>query len=142
MLSINMRIFKMVLLLAAFCSNRVVQCLPIANETSTTESSSPTTLSPYHNSTVDYYDQRQNGTENYRIHVDGVIFVVAPIETLLLAGAAGDKPNLPVTDSSKPPSNKPEVDSKPPMAPKSAHRYFQVFKIALATSVISIVLYS
>ncbi|XP_043272446.1 uncharacterized protein [Venturia canescens] len=34
----------------------------------------------------DHYDQRQNGTENYRIHVDGLVLVVAPIEGLLLAG--------------------------------------------------------
>ncbi|XP_033176416.1 uncharacterized protein LOC117156252 [Bombus vancouverensis nearcticus] len=122
MLSINMRIFKTVLLLAALGSNRVAQCLPIANETSIVESSSPTTP-PSYNSTVDYYDQRQNGSENYRIHVDGVVFVVAPVETLLLAGVAGDnKPNLPIIDSSKPQSSKPEVDSKPSPAPKSTHR--------------------
>lgn len=128
MLSINMRIFKTVLLLAALGSNRVAQCLPIANETSIVESSSPTTP-PSYNSTVDYYDQRQNGSENYRIHVDGVVFVVAPVETLLLAGVAGDnKPNLPIIDSSKPQSSKPEVDSKPSPAPKSTHRYFPTFK--------------
>lgn len=131
MLSINMRIFKTVLLLAALGSNRVAQCLPIANETSIVESSSPTTP-PSYNSTVDYYDQRQNGSENYRIHVDGVVFVVAPVETLLLAGVAGDnKPNLPIIDSSKPQSSKPEVDSKPSPAPKSTHRYFPTFIFCL-----------
>nr|XP_003707338.1 PREDICTED: uncharacterized protein LOC100877904 [Megachile rotundata] len=119
MLSINMRIFKAVLLLFVFCSNRV-QCLPIANETSIVEPST-TTQFPY-DSTIDHYDQRQNGTENYRIHVDGVVLVVAPVETLLLAGAAADnKPNLPI-DSSKPTSSKPEVDPKPSPVPKSAHR--------------------
>ena len=35
------------------------------------------------------YDQRQNGTENYRIHVDGLVLVVAPVEALLLASGAG-----------------------------------------------------
>ncbi|CAK9808563.1 hypothetical protein ANTPLA_LOCUS5823 [Anthophora plagiata] len=124
MLSINMRIFKTVLLLVAFYSNSVVQCLPVENETSIVESSSLTTTQPPpYSSTDDHYDQRQNGTENYRIHVDGVIFVVAPVETLLLAGAAAEnKPNLPIIDSLKPPSSKPEVDPKPSLAPKSAHR--------------------
>ncbi|KOC64750.1 hypothetical protein WH47_00253 [Habropoda laboriosa] len=119
-----MRIFKTVLLLAAFCSNSVVQCLPVANETSIVESSSlTTTQQPPYSSTVDHYDQRQNGTENYRIHVDDVIFVIAPVETLLLAGAAVDnKPNLPIIDSLKPPSSKPEIDPKQSLAPKSAHR--------------------
>ncbi|XP_051153264.1 uncharacterized protein LOC127276694 [Leptopilina boulardi] len=52
------------------------------------------------------YDQRQNGTENYRIQVDGLVFVIAPVEALLLAGGAaaaagsddsdllGGKPNI------------------------------------------------
>lgn len=46
--------------------------------------STTTTLRP----TVpgDHYDQRQNGTKNFRIHVDGVVFLVAPAEALLLAG--------------------------------------------------------
>ncbi|CAL7949574.1 unnamed protein product [Xylocopa violacea] len=129
MLSINMRIFKTVLLLAAFCSNRVAQCLPLENESSTVESSSPTTQPPYGSSAIDHYDQRQNGSENFRIHVDGVVFLVAPAETLLLAGIAGDnKPNLPATETLKPPSDKPEVDPKPSPSPspspspKSANR--------------------
>ena len=45
----------------------------------------------------EHYDQRQNGTENYRIHVDGLILVVAPAEALLLAG--GGLPGLPGADS-------------------------------------------
>ncbi|XP_076757831.1 uncharacterized protein LOC143427504 [Xylocopa sonorina] len=133
MLSINMRIFKTVLLLAAFFSNRPGQCLPVENETSTVEPSSLTTQPPYGTTASDHYDQRQNGTENYRIHVDGVIFLVAPAETLLLAGIAGDnKPNLPATEITKPPSDKPEVDPEPSSSPppppppspspKSAHR--------------------
>lgn len=126
MLSINMRIFKTVLLLAAFCSNRVAQCLPIANETSIVESSNPTTSTPF-NSTIDHYDQRQNGSENYRVHVDGVMLVIAPVETLLLAGAAdNNKPSLPAIDSSKPPSSKPEINLKLSPMSKSTQRYFQV----------------
>lgn len=121
-----MRIFKTVLLLAAFCSNRVAQCLPIANETSIVESSNPTTSTPF-NSTIDHYDQRQNGSENYRVHVDGVMLVIAPVETLLLAGAAdNNKPSLPAIDSSKPPSSKPEINLKLSPMSKSTQRYFQV----------------
>ena len=118
-----MRIFKTVLLLAVFCCDRIGQCSPIANETSI-----PTTES--HDATlVDHYDQRQNGSENFRVHVDGVMLVVAPVEAFLLTGVAnGNKPNLPIIDSSKLPPGKPEVDPKPSLAPKSAHRYSQVFK--------------
>ncbi|XP_053985768.1 uncharacterized protein LOC128880091 [Hylaeus volcanicus] len=114
MISINMRVFKTVLVLVAFFSNRV-KCLPVANETMVVESpsSTPPVLS---SSEVDYYDQRQNGTDNYRIHVDGVMFVLAPVEALLLAGTAGDKPDLPILDPSKPTSNKPVP------APKSSNR--------------------
>ncbi|XP_043255174.1 uncharacterized protein LOC122398970 [Colletes gigas] len=121
MLSINMRVFKTVLLLAAFFFSKA-KCLPVANESSIAESptSTPSTLS---SSEGDYYDQRQNGTDNYRVHVDGLVLVFAPVEALLLAGAAGgNKPDLPVLDLSKPPSDKPEVEFKPLPAPKSANR--------------------
>lgn len=37
------------------------------------------------------YDQRQNGTENYRIQVDGLVLVLAPVEALLLAGGMGSE---------------------------------------------------
>ncbi|KAK3927497.1 Triple functional domain protein, partial [Frankliniella fusca] len=38
----------------------------------------------------EFYDQRQNGSENYRIHMDGMVVVVAPPEALMsVAGAAG-----------------------------------------------------
>lgn len=100
MLSINMRIFKTVLLIAYLGAS--VRCLPVDGE-STTESKTevpsavvpsttepitiaPATL-PVAQSDNNYYDQRQNGSENYRIHVDGVVLVFAPVEALLLAGA-------------------------------------------------------
>ncbi|XP_017890182.1 uncharacterized protein LOC108631024 [Ceratina calcarata] len=126
MLSINMRIFKTVLLLAVVYLFRAVQCLPIADETSITDPSSSTLTPPptpplYSSASDDLYDQRQNGTENYRIHVDGLVFVVAPAEALL-AAAAENKPNLPVTSPPKPPSTTPENDPKPSPAPKSVQR--------------------
>ncbi|KAK6637406.1 hypothetical protein RUM44_007823 [Polyplax serrata] len=44
------------------------------------------------------YDQRQNGTENYRIHLNGVVVLVAPAETVIqaaqLANLDGDLDNL------------------------------------------------
>lgn len=101
-------------------------------------STSPTTVAE-----EDNYDQRQNGTENYRIHVDGLVVVVAPVEALLLAGGAangiGDdfisglsppgtqKPDIKpdgVKPTSKPTTEeKPEVNIKPgEIHKKSAHR--------------------
>ncbi|XP_050678550.1 uncharacterized protein LOC126974887 [Leptidea sinapis] len=32
-----------------------------------------------------HFDQRQNGTENYRLNIDGVVIAVAPAESLLAA---------------------------------------------------------
>lgn len=40
------------------------------------------------------YDQRQNGTENYRINVDGVFVVIAPAEDLLEAAQGLDLDQL------------------------------------------------
>lgn len=107
MLSINMRIFKTVLLIVSFGAS--VRCLPLAEEEPSKpppEASSSvipqkTTASISTNpDTTDYYDQRQNGTENYRIHLDGVVFVFAPVEALLLAGATDS--NLPISNYSEP----------------------------------------
>lgn len=105
MLSINMRIFKTVLLIASFGTS--VRCLPVAEESSKTEASSSvisqetTTAASIstHSDITDYYDQRQNGTENYRIHLDGVVFVFAPVEALLLMGGGTDS-NLPISNYS------------------------------------------
>ncbi|CAH0721881.1 unnamed protein product, partial [Brenthis ino] len=70
-----------------------------------------------------YIDQRQNGTENYRLSIDGVVIAVAPAETLL--DAASDLSELfsetdldvflkppPPHAPSKPEESKPE-ESKP-----------------------------
>lgn len=114
MLSINMRIFKTVLLIASFAS---VRCLPVTESTvGTTETKvEVTSLVPQEKTAAsttngplptraditDYYDQRQNGSENYRIHVDGVVLVFAPVEALLLAGAASTtEPNLSISNLS------------------------------------------
>ncbi|CAB3228668.1 unnamed protein product [Arctia plantaginis] len=35
--------------------------------------------------TQNHYDQRQNGSENYRLNIDGVVVAVAPAESLLSA---------------------------------------------------------
>ncbi|KAJ8725844.1 hypothetical protein PYW08_004027 [Mythimna loreyi] len=39
-----------------------------------------------------HYDQRQNGSENYRLNIDGVVIAVAPAESLL--SALGDMDDL------------------------------------------------
>ncbi|KAL0128673.1 hypothetical protein PUN28_003803 [Cardiocondyla obscurior] len=132
-----MRVFKTVLLVAFFGAS--VRCLPIADSptefeikpefaeitsTISQETAIITTAAPTstYSDATDYYDQRQNGTENYRIHVDGLVFVFAPVEALLLAGA-GAGPSEPNASSSNqgtssPPTqsvagelNKPFVDS-------------------------------
>lgn len=36
---------------------------------------------------VEFYDQRQNGTENIRIDMNGMIIVVSPLEALLAAAS-------------------------------------------------------
>lgn len=122
MLSINMRVFKTVLLIVFFGAS--VRCLPVAdkpNESkieadtgSKTEVSSVvpqeidvTTAAPTstYSEITDYYDQRQNGTENYRIHVDGLVFVFAPADALLLAAAAGtSEPNAPTSNQGASPT--------------------------------------
>ncbi|XP_070167726.1 uncharacterized protein [Polyergus mexicanus] len=103
MLSINMRIFKTVLLIASFGTS--VRCLPITEESPKSEVSSSVipqeTTAASISDTTDYYDQRQNGTENYRIHVDGVVFVFAPVEALLLMAGETDS-NLSISNHSGP----------------------------------------
>ncbi|KAJ0180703.1 hypothetical protein K1T71_004107 [Dendrolimus kikuchii] len=42
----------------------------------------------------DVYDQRQNGTENYRLNIDGVVIAVAPAEALLAAASEIDLSDL------------------------------------------------
>ncbi|XP_075969863.1 uncharacterized protein LOC142972537 isoform X2 [Anticarsia gemmatalis] len=39
-----------------------------------------------------HYDQRQNGSENYRVNIDGVVIAVAPAESLM--SALGDMDDL------------------------------------------------
>ncbi|KZC06306.1 PREDICTED: uncharacterized protein LOC107194546 [Dufourea novaeangliae] len=120
MLSINMGIFKTVLFLVALVSYRV-QCLSVANESSI---ANPATSKPLELSAeVDHYDQRQNGSENYRVGLDGLVVVFAPAEVLLLANAAAaNKPILPILPESKPTVSKPEAEDPPTPAPKSTNR--------------------
>lgn len=75
-----MRIFKATeLLLLLFFVVCLATSAPVDSSQNSTIPAEPSPLG-------DHYDQRQNGTENYRIHVDGVVVVVAPVEALLLAG--------------------------------------------------------
>ena len=59
------------------------------------------------------YDQRQNGSENYRIQVDGLVLVLAPVEALLLAGGLGSDMNgqFNFTSAFEQPNQKPDGES-------------------------------
>lgn len=78
------------------------------------------------------YDQRQNGTENYRLNIDGVVIAVAPAESFLSALSDIDfsdlidlesleqelKPKPPASSISEDllvpkPEEKPVLDAKP-----------------------------
>lgn len=48
------------------------------------------TLQDEDNGIMEYYDQRQNGTENIRIDLNGVVIVVSPLEALLTAASLFD----------------------------------------------------
>ncbi|CAH2073428.1 unnamed protein product, partial [Iphiclides podalirius] len=74
-----------------------------------------------------HFDQRQNGTENYRLNIDGVVIAVAPADSLLAAASDFDLSELldledfgdvPV-NKPKPPSdlNKPEATKPEPSKP-------------------------
>ncbi|CAB0036761.1 unnamed protein product [Trichogramma brassicae] len=73
---------------------------------------------------IDRYDQRQNGTENYRVNVDGLVFILAPAETLLMGAALGpDFSSMFTEKPSKPDSNdaltiKPKDHEKVEVVPK------------------------
>jgi hypothetical protein len=145
MVFINMRIFKTILvLLMAFSS--LTEALPVSSlrlehrdaddgglELPLDVTNAPE-LSDSATPKEDYFDQRQNGTENYRIHVDGLVLVVAPVEALLLASGMPDNisdsyfptiqnkppspPPLPVEEK---PTEKPS-EAKPEIMEKSVHR--------------------
>ncbi|KAL0272895.1 UNVERIFIED_CONTAM: hypothetical protein PYX00_005713 [Menopon gallinae] len=55
------------------------------------DSNASESSTPCQESGGDVYDQRQNGTENYWINVDGVVVLLAPAETIL---AAANLPNM------------------------------------------------
>lgn len=62
----------------------------------------------------EHYDQRQNGTENYRLNIDGVVIAVAPAESLLAAASEidfNDMFDLEDLNDLKP---KPPAEQKPP----------------------------
>lgn len=80
-----------------------------------------------------HYDQRQNGTENYRLNIDGVVIAVAPADSLLAAASDIDisdlldldefnevhKPKPPATNEAplKPPAIEPKPEDAKPDAP-------------------------
>ncbi|RVE44426.1 hypothetical protein evm_010903 [Chilo suppressalis] len=69
-----------------------------------------------------HYDQRQNGSENYRLNIDGVVIAVAPADSLLAAASDIDISDLLDLEEfneptkPKPPSSetlKPQIKPKP-----------------------------
>ncbi|XP_026758156.2 uncharacterized protein LOC113517621 [Galleria mellonella] len=66
-----------------------------------------------------HYDQRQNGTENYRLNIDGVVIAVAPAQSLLEAATDIDISDLldlyemNELEKPKPPSNPISIPEKP-----------------------------
>ncbi|CAG4912159.1 unnamed protein product [Colias eurytheme] len=82
-----------------------------------------------------HYDQRQNGTENYRLNIDGVVIAIAPAESLLAAASDLDisdlldiedfneihKPQSPLYSppSPKPDENKPQASKPEESTPES-----------------------
>ncbi|XP_059057146.1 uncharacterized protein LOC131850800 [Achroia grisella] len=89
-----------------------------------------------------HYDQRQNGTENYRLNIDGVVIAVAPAQSLLEVASDIDisdllelyemnemekpkPPSNPISipdvkpEDTKPQQSKPESPEKPAEAPLS-----------------------
>lgn len=120
-----MRIFKTVLLIGVFGAS--VRCLPVANESIASPSTeaipqeittaATTTAEPtlgHLGAATDYFDQRQNGSENWRVHIDGVVLVFAPVEALLLAGVAGSNLSLPDGGPTIPSLGDPDKPGPPP----------------------------
>lgn len=89
-----------------------------------------------------HYDQRQNGTENYRLNIDGVVIAVAPAESILEAAAdftdifdiddiedllkppssssSSSSSNSPSSPSSPSSSNSPSSSSSEPVKPEAS----------------------
>ncbi|XP_016837582.1 uncharacterized protein LOC100117581 [Nasonia vitripennis] len=133
--SINMRIFKTILLVIALAAVSV-DASPLLHYTRDRDSrpadrNEPSAPVELKKDATDHYDQRQNGTENYRVKVDGLVFIMAPADSLLLAGAALEPSNFNfeqlLGDANKPISKpKPDDDAPQPKPqkdsiPKSSH---------------------
>lgn len=129
MVLINMRIFKTILITLPILSMMIggFNCSPLssslrAEHRGTDDDGldlSSDNLTSELSSKDDYFDQRQNGTENYRIHVDGLVFVVAPIEALLLAASnTGLSDNYFPINNNKTEVIKPDNEISKPEQPK------------------------
>lgn len=62
----------------------------------------------------EHYDQRQNGTENYRLNIDGVVIAVAPADSLLAAVSDLDFNDMFDLDDLNELKPKPPAEDKPP----------------------------
>ncbi|XP_011506285.1 PREDICTED: uncharacterized protein LOC105368854 [Ceratosolen solmsi marchali] len=115
---INMRVFKALILVNALLVMGL-EANPLLQHSRERESKPGYNDNPEADSkkelSSDHYDQRQNGTENYRVKVDGLVFILAPADSLLLAGAALE-PNFTSLFSE---SGKPKPKLEKDYAPKA-----------------------
>lgn len=56
-------------------------------------------IKEYDESSVELHDQRQNGTENYRLDMKDVVIVISPLDTLFSAVSGADSVLKPDTGS-------------------------------------------
>lgn len=130
---INMRIFKVTLVIVVGLLSNFINATPasfLRLEHRTIDDDAPslpldnadlpevTSITSVNND-KDTYDQRQNGTENYRIHVKGLVVLLAPIESLFLAGGnlGGANDFLGAMGESSMMKPKPKPDESKPIVP-------------------------
>ncbi|KAI4481340.1 hypothetical protein M0804_009460 [Polistes exclamans] len=110
-----MRLFKttvLLFLLLAFVGTHV-RSLPLdESEIISSTKISSSSSSSLSSSFEDHYDQRQNGSENYRVHIDGVVIVIAPVEALLMANdlVNNNQSGISTINYPKPDDNKPNIE--------------------------------
>ncbi|KAJ8681219.1 hypothetical protein QAD02_017006 [Eretmocerus hayati] len=125
--NINLRVFKIIVLMliaSTISRDQAPQDLQPTAPSALPPSSAQESLEGSPLGFLQRFDQRQNGTENYRIKVDGLVFILAPADSLLLAGAASLDPTFSsaLGDKFKPTPASSELD-KPKPTKESIHKF-------------------